>query len=138
MAQMQTVTTAMEDYLEAIARLSGETGVARARDVAAVLNVHKSTVTAAFKTLADKALVNYSAYEAASLTPEGRRIAEDVLRRHKIVRDFFTDVLALEAGVADANACRIEHVLDPAVLQRLADFAEAVKKCPKAERVCLK
>jgi DtxR family transcriptional regulator, Mn-dependent transcriptional regulator len=134
----QKLTTTMEDYLEAIAWLVGKNGVARVRDVAAALSVHKSTVTAALRSLAEKKLVNYSAYEAATLTPEGRRVAEDVIRRHEIVRDFFMDVLALDREIADANACRMEHVLDGVVLDRLAGFAKFVKECPSAGRRCLK
>jgi len=134
----QPLTTTMEDYLEAIAWLIDDKGVARVRDIAASLDVHKSTVTAALRSLAEKELVNYSAYEAATLTPEGRRLAEDVIRRHEIVRKFFIEVLALDDEVADANACRMEHVLDAAVLDRLAHFAEAVRACPSAEKLCLK
>jgi DtxR family Mn-dependent transcriptional regulator len=122
MTEPQTVTMTMEDYLEAIAWLEGDKGVARARDIAAALSVHKSTVTAALRSLAEKGLVNYSAYEAATLTADGRKIADDVIRRHKIIRDFFTEVLAVDPLVADTNACRIEHVLDAEVLERLAEF----------------
>jgi DtxR family transcriptional regulator, Mn-dependent transcriptional regulator len=134
----QTLTTTMEDYLEAIAWLIEEKGVARVRDIAASLSVHKSTVTAALKSLAEKGLVNYSAYEAATLTADGGEIAQDVIRRHKIVREFFIEVLSIEHDIADANACRIEHVLDAEVLERLASFAEFVKNCPASREGCLK
>jgi DtxR family transcriptional regulator, Mn-dependent transcriptional regulator len=128
----------MEDYLEAIARLVGEKGAARARDIAAALTVHKSTVTAALQSLAKKDLVNYVAYEAATLTPAGRKIADDVIRRHEIVRGFFMQILAVDEATADANACRMEHVLDAEVLDRLACFAEFIKSCPSANQRCLK
>jgi DtxR family transcriptional regulator, Mn-dependent transcriptional regulator len=134
---LHAVSTTMEDYLEAIAQLVDEKGVARVRDISAALSVHKTTVTAALRSLSEKQLVNYSAYEAATLTPEGRRIAEDVMRRHKIVREFFEQILGLDHEVADANACRIEHVLDSEVMERLARFAEYVKECPASKRGCL-
>lgn len=138
MTNLRTLSTTMEDYLEAISWLVAEKGVARVRDLAAALSVHKSTVTAALRSLAEKKLVNYSAYEAATLTPEGRKIAEDVIRRHEIVREFFMEILALDHKTADANACRIEHVLDAEVLDRLAGFAKFVKECPSAKERCLK
>ena len=83
-------------------------------------------------------MVNYSPYEITTLTPQGREIAEDVLKRHQIIRDFFVQVLALDSDVADANACRAEHVLDAEVLQRLARFARSVGRCPSAGRNCLR
>jgi len=138
MAKTQTITTTLEDYLEAIAWLVGDKGVARVRDISAALSVHKSTVTATLRSLAEKGFVHYSAYEAATLTPEGRKIAEDVIRRHEIVREFFIEVLALDREMADANACRIEHVMDAEVLDRLASFARFVKECPSARQQCLK
>jgi len=138
MAETKPITTTLEDYLEAIAWLVGDKGVARVRDIAAALTVHKSTVTATLRSLAEKGLVHYSAYEAATLTPEGRKIAEDVIRRHKIVREFFIEVLALDREMADANACRIEHVVDAEVLDRLASFARFIKECPSAKQQCSK
>lgn len=135
---MKTLTTTMEDYLETIAELVSNTGGARVRDISAALAVQKSTVTAALRSLASKGLVNYAAYEAATLTPSGQKVADDVIRRHEIVRSFFMQVLALDREVADANACRMEHILDPEVLDRLGYFAEFVKCCPSAKQRCLK
>lgn len=127
-----------EDYLEAIIRLVDEKGVARVRDIAAALSVHKSTVSSSLKSLSEKGLVNYSPYEMTTLTPEGREIAQDVLKRHTIIRGFFERVLSLNPELADANACRAEHVLDGEVLERLAVFARLVGECPTAGRQCLK
>jgi DtxR family Mn-dependent transcriptional regulator len=132
------ISTTGEDYLEAIFRLVDEKGVARVRDIAAALSVHKSTVSTSLKSLSEKGLVNYSPYEITTLTPQGREIAEDVVRRHEIIRDFFVQILALEHDVADANACRAEHILDAEVLERLAGFAKFVGDCPSARQHCLK
>ncbi|MBN1394861.1 MAG: metal-dependent transcriptional regulator [Pirellulales bacterium] len=137
MSQPSSLSTKLEDYLETIYWIVEKKRVARARDIAAALSVHKSTVTAALKSLSRKGLVNYSAYEAATLTPKGRKAAEVVVRRHEIGRDFFINVLALDEKLADANACRMEHVLDPAVMERLAAFAKFVGDCPRTQQVCL-
>lgn len=137
MSALPTISTALEDYLEAIVSLVERKGTARTRDIAAALNVHKSTVTAALRSLAEKGLINYSAYEAATLTPRGRDAAQDVVRRHEIVRDFFIRVLALNEATADANACRMEHVLDSEVMERLRRFAQYVGERPAAGRRCL-
>jgi DtxR family Mn-dependent transcriptional regulator len=137
MNALPTISTALEDYLEAIVSLVERKGTARTRDIAAALKVHKSTVTAALRSLAEKGLINYSAYEAATLTTRGRKAAEDVVRRHEIVRDFFVRVLALDEETADANACRMEHVLDSEVLERLRRFAAFVQQRPAVRRQCL-
>ncbi len=138
MTSTSQITVTGEDYLEAILRLVNEKGAARVRDIASVLSVHKSTVSASLKSLSERGFVNYSPYEITTLTPQGREIAEDVTRRHEIVRDFFVEVLAVEDGVANANACRAEHILDADVLDRLATFARFIQDCPTAREQCLK
>ncbi len=119
-----------EDYLEAILQLVAQKGIARARDIAKRLSVHKSTVTGALRHLADKGLVNYTPYEASTLTPQGRKIAGEVLRRHKTISAFLRQVLLLQEDVAEGNACRMEHAVDQAVISRLVQFMEFVQACP--------
>jgi len=126
-----TLSATLENYLEAISRLAVEKGVARVRDIADAMSVHKSTVTAALKSLADRGLVNYAPYEHTTLTPRGQRIAQRIVRRHEVISRFLTDVLLVDQDAADANACRMEHVLDKEVLERLRLFAEFVKECPR-------
>lgn len=127
MTDLRTVSTSTEDYLEAILRLVAEKGAARVRDIAAALSVHKSTVSATLKGLSEKGLVKYSPYEIATLTPQGQEIAQNVSGRHEVIRRFLTEVLAISNDAAETNACRMEHILDVEVLERLAllvDFAK--------------
>ena len=126
------LSATLEDYIEAIARLVSRDGAARAGDIAEALSVHKSTVTSALKGLSEKGLVNYHPYAAITLTPEGREVAQDVRARHEVVRRFLREVLRVDDRTAEANACRMEHVMDPEVLRRLASFAEFARNHPKA------
>ena len=128
----KTLSPTLKDYLEAISRLTRGGGGARVRDIAAAVSVHKSTVTAALKSLAEKNLVNYAPYEVTTLTPQGRRQAGEVARRHEVIRSFLRDILQVGESAADSNACRMEHVVDKRVLDRLALFARFVKACPRA------
>jgi len=118
------LNSSAEDYLEAIFQLIAERGAARAGEVAKRLGVHKSTVTGALRSLAEKGLVSYAPYTAARLTARGRHAAGEVVRRHEAIYRFLRDVLLLPAGVAQVNACRIEHAVDPQVVERLLAFVE--------------
>lgn len=138
MSHTQAVSATLEDYLEAILKLEREKTAARVRDLAAELKVHKSTVTAALKALAERELVSYSPYELAALTPAGRQIAEEVTRHHGILKRFLTDVLLLDKEAAGANACRMEHVVDGIVMERLVLFARFLKGGTPAGRRWLK
>jgi DtxR family Mn-dependent transcriptional regulator len=135
------LTASQEDYLEAILGLIRQAGNARVRDIAEQLNVAKSSVTFALRGLAKRDLVNYEPYQLITLTDQGRALAEQIRRRHKALSGFFTDVLDVDAGIADANACRIEHAVGDGVMRRLSCFVEfmssssvAAKELPRAFR----
>jgi DtxR family Mn-dependent transcriptional regulator len=125
------LTSQGEDYLEAIYHLRAERGLARARDIARRLGVHKSTVTGALHSLAEKGLVQYAPYEAAGLTREGERRARDVIRRHEAIGRFLSEVLLLDAERSQENACRIEHAIGPKLLERLLKFVGFVEESPR-------
>ncbi len=128
-----TITAALEDYLEAIFNLCRFDRAARSRDIAESLNVHKSTVTAALKSLGSMRLINYAPYEAVTLTPEGRRVAEDVVKRHAALKDFFVNVLKVDADMAETAACGMEHAIPREIVDKLARFAQSMYNCPRLE-----
>ena len=118
------LTASQEDYLETILGLIRQTGNARVRDIAERLSVAKSSVTFALRGLAKRDLVNYEPYQLVTLTDQGQALADRIRRRHKALSGLFTDVLDVEAGIADANACRIEHAVGDGVMRRLSCFVE--------------
>ncbi len=130
MTNPHAVSTSTEDYLEAIFRLIVQKGAARVRDIADLLSVHKSTVSWTLKGLAEKGLVNYSRYEITTLTTLGEKIAKDVHRRHEVIGRFLTEILGVGDEAAQANACRMEHVVDPEVMERLSLLVNYVNRSP--------
>lgn len=120
--QVQAISAVQEDYLEAILALEAESSRVRVRDLAERLAVHKSTVTAALKALAEKGLIEYEPYGQIVMTRAGRRAGERVSADHAVVKAFLADVLMIDEEAAEDNACRMEHVMDRAVLNRLVSF----------------
>jgi DtxR family Mn-dependent transcriptional regulator len=125
------LSASLEDYLEVIFHLEQANRVARAKDIADQMQVQRASVTGALKSLASRGLVNYSPYSYVTLTSEGREIAEDIIQRHEILKDFFITALQLDPELADANACRIEHAIGPLAIERLVQFVEFIKNCPR-------
>ena len=128
----ENLSSSLEDYLEIIFHLEQVNRVARAKDIADHMNVQRASVTGALRALAGRGMINYSPYSYITLTTAGRRVAEEVIRRHDILKDFFVTALQLEPGQAEANACRIEHAIDPGAIDRLVHFLEFIKNCPRA------
>jgi len=88
--------------------------------------------------LAQKQFVRYKPYEAVTLTPEGFAEAARVVQRHQVIREFFTEVLGVEAEMAEEGACRLEHGIPGDIARRLAGFMEYVKALPESDREALK
>ncbi len=125
------LSASLEDYLEAIFWIVRQKQVARAKDIGDRLDVGRSSVTGALHALAERALINYAPYDLITLTEKGKTIAEDVVRRHEVLRDFFVKVLAVGADDAEAAACKMEHAIPEDVLQRFLAFVEFVDRCPR-------
>jgi len=125
----QRLSTSLEDYLKAILLSSREHGAVRPRDIVERLRVSGPSVTEALQNLRSRGLVNYLPYEAVSLTGEGQRYADEVLHRHRLLRRFLREVLLLDAAVADAGACLMEHVVSPAIIERMLDYAAFLEQC---------
>ncbi len=128
-----THSASMEDYLEAIMMLSeGSRGV-RVTEVSKSLGVKKPSVSAALKKLAQDGLVRHERYGYVELTAEGEAVAENIFHRHEALRHFLADILNVDPTTAAEDACKVEHYLSSATVERLAKFVEFVSTRPKGQ-----
>lgn len=118
------LTDSLEDYLEAVFNIAGANNVARCKDIAARLNVARSSVTAAMRALARKGLVNYEPYSYVTLTDPGAQAAAKIAHKHKIITSFLEDILGVDPSTAREAACKAEHALGGDVISRLLCFME--------------
>jgi DtxR family Mn-dependent transcriptional regulator len=75
-------------------------------------------------------MVIYERYGRIRLTNTGKKAAKDIFRRHEILRQFLIGVLDVDPETAAEDACRMEHVVSTATLERLAKFQSFVESCP--------
>lgn len=125
------LSASLEDYLEAIFDLAGDSNVARSKDIARALGVAKPSVTGALKLLAEKGLVNYRPYGYVTLTESGTAVAATVARKHNIIKSFFVEVLGIDSTLAQNAACKAEHALGPQIVSKLLYFIEFVTRNDK-------
>ena len=113
-----------EDYLETILVLQKKLGMVRSVDVARHMEVSKPSVCAMqWATLRDGGFLTM---DEDHFSPSDRcgpaRVAEKIYERHC----FFTEQL-IAAGVdpktAEADACRIEHIISDESFSRLKEAA---------------
>jgi len=125
------LSASMEDYLEAIYHIVAEKQAARAKDIAQRLKVNNSSVTGALRALSEKGLINYAPYDVITLTFEGKQLAEEIVRKHEALKDFFTTILHISEEEAEKAACGMEHTVSPNILDRLMRFTEFLEICPR-------
>lgn len=117
-----SLTSSMEDYLEAVLVLQQKHGYIRCVDVAGYLGVTKPSVSRAVKELSKKKCLLKKDDGTLSHTEQGRQIAQQIYEKHQ----FFTRQL-IEAGVprdiAVQDACRLEHVISETSFNKLKEAA---------------
>ena len=107
-----------EDYLEAILVLQKKLGMVRSVDVARHMEVSKPSVCVAVNTLKEGGFLTMDENHFLHLTDVGHAVAEIIYERHC----FFTErliSLGVDPKTAEADACRIEHVISTESFEHL-------------------
>ena len=131
MIKRAKLSASLEDYIEAIHHIVDEKLVARSKDIALRLGVSRASVTEALRALSQKKLINYSPYEAITMTDKGKKAAEDVIFRHNALKRFFIEVLSIDNATAEEGACRIEHAAPQEIISRMINFIQFLQICPR-------
>ena len=116
-----------EDYLEAILILHMKKGTVRSVDVARHLGVSKPSVCHAVALLKDGGFLTMDEDFSLCLTDVCREVAESIYERHC----FFTEKLiaaGVDPKVAEADACRIEHIISAESFERLKEAAKGMRQ----------
>lgn len=111
-------STARENYLKTILELqeTQEHDVVKLNLIAKELGLTAGTVTGMIKTLTAEGLLDYRAYVGCRLTEKGRKLAVNILRKHRIIELFLVEIIGLDWAEVHDEAEHIEHVISPKVL----------------------
>jgi DtxR family transcriptional regulator, Mn-dependent transcriptional regulator len=120
---------AFEEYCEAIWELKeDDVDVIQAR-VAERLNVSRPAVSEMIKRMQAEGFVVLDG-TAINLTPDGLRLAEQVVRRHRLAERLLTDILGLSWADAHVEAGKWEHVISDPVEKAINRLLENPTTCP--------
>jgi DtxR family transcriptional regulator, Mn-dependent transcriptional regulator len=115
-----TPSPAVQNYLKAIHRLGGPDQMVSPIDIANLLKVRAPSVTGMLKRLAESGWIDYEPGTGARLTKSGLAEALRVIRRHRLVETFLSQVLGLDWSEVDAEAEALEHSISPRLEAALA------------------
>ena len=108
-----------EDYLEAILVLKNKNGFVRSVDIANHLGFSKPSVSRAMGILEKDGYIEFGIGNMINLTEKGQEKASDVYSRHQLLTKFLVKITGIPDDQAEKNACRIEHVIDSYVVERI-------------------
>jgi len=130
MCVSEEVSAVIEEYLECIFKLQEKCGVARTNDIVKSLGVVPGTVTNTVVWLEKKGLVTHKPYKGVKLTEKGRKIALQVIRRHRLSERLLTDILHMEWDKVHDAACKLEHSITDEIIKPLEKILGHPKTCP--------
>ncbi|MGB5928452.1 MAG: metal-dependent transcriptional regulator, partial [Cyclobacteriaceae bacterium] len=114
---------AEENYLKAIYHLSTEDeGNVSTNAISETLNTKPASVSDMLRKLSGKELVSYRKYQGVSLTPSGRKVALQVIRKHRLWEVFLVDKLNFNWDEVHDVAEQLEHIQSPLLIHQLDEF----------------
>src|SRR5467141_3827511 len=109
-AGRRRTSAAQEDYLKALFRISGgaETVVPNAR-LAEEMGVSPGSVSEMLGKLATLGFIVHDPYHGARLTPEGLKVAVEMIRHHRLIETYLVRALGYGWDEVHEEADRLEH-----------------------------
>ena len=114
------LSASVEDYTKGIYALESRHGVASTTSLAERLGVSAPAVSAMVKKLDSLGYVSHVPYRGVRLTAQGKRVALEVLRHHRLLETFLVEELGLSWDSVHAEAEVLEHVLSEGLEARIA------------------
>jgi DtxR family Mn-dependent transcriptional regulator len=118
-----------QDYLKAVYNLSRNGDIVSTTQISQKLNVAPASVTEMLKKLSEENYVNYSPYHGSTLTEKGKKEAQKIIRKHRLLETFLSDVLHIRKDKVHVEACKLEHALSDETEESLCRFLKHPDTC---------
>ncbi|MEJ7825058.1 MAG: metal-dependent transcriptional regulator [Solirubrobacteraceae bacterium] len=123
-------TVAEEEYLQTLFWLQEAKLPMTGANVARAMQLSAPTVHEMIGRLERDGYITRGASKAISFTDNGREHAEGVVRRHRLIERFLTDVLGIPWDEVHEEAERLEHAMSPVLEERMLAAIGDAKTCP--------
>ncbi len=125
-----------ENYLKAIYKLMGQgDGKVSTNEIADAVNTAPASVTDMLKKLSDKKMIHYAKYKGVSLTVSGKKVALNIIRKHRLWELFLVTKLRFKWDEVHDLAEQLEHIQSEKLVQRLYQFLGKPKFDPHGDPI---
>jgi DtxR family Mn-dependent transcriptional regulator len=126
----EVATAAEEEYLQTIFWLEEAGLPITAANVARAMQLSAPTVHEMVGRLEGDGYVTRATDKSLSFTEAGRDHASSIVRRHRLIERFLTDVLNIPWDEVHEEAERLEHAMSPTLEERMLAAIGGAKTCP--------
>jgi DtxR family Mn-dependent transcriptional regulator len=124
-----------ENYIKAIYHLQQTDSNVTTNQVAETLRTKAASVTDMLKKLHTKKIVNYEKYQGFTLSAEGRKIALNIVRKHRLWEYFLVEKLQFGWDEVHNVAEELEHISSLKLVEKLDAFLEYPKFDPHGDPI---
>ncbi|MDX8552546.1 metal-dependent transcriptional regulator [Tenacibaculum sp. 1B UA] len=103
--------------------------------IAKKLDTKASSVTDMVKKLSEKNVVSYKKYQGVTLTDFGKKIAANIVRKHRLWEVFLVDKLNFSWDEVHEVAEQLEHIKSPKLINELDAFLDYPKRDPHGDPI---
>jgi DtxR family Mn-dependent transcriptional regulator len=122
LVRRSSLTRAQQDYLKALYLLHGAQRPVPTRDLAQRLGISSPSVSEMVTRLTTQGLVEHDRYRGQQLTRDGRKVALELVRHHRLLEMFLVQVLGYSLDEVHEEAERLEHVISERMEQRIFEL----------------
>lgn len=131
MVDSDTLSNSAQDYLGIIYRFHEKNKpVVKIADLTKYINSSPSTVTEMIQRLTAKKYLEHKPFKEVKLTKKGMEQAKKIVRRHRIIERFLTDMLRISPSEVHSEACKLEHTTSTLVEEKLFRALSYPDSCP--------
>ncbi len=128
--RVPTATVAEEEYLQSLFWLQEAGLPMTGANVARAMQLSAPTVHEMIGRLERDGYITRDSDRAIAFTPDGSEHAEGIVRRHRLIERFLTDVLGVPWDEVHEEAERLEHAMSPVLEERMLAAIGDAKTCP--------
>jgi DtxR family transcriptional regulator, iron-dependent repressor len=126
----EQATVAEEEYLQSMFWLEEAGLPITGANIARAMQLSAPTVHEMIGRLEHDGYVDRRADKSLAFTSDGREHAQAIVRRHRLIERFLTDVLGVPWDEVHEEAERLEHAMSPVLEERMLAAIGDAKTCP--------
>lgn len=128
-------SSSKENHLKAIFHLQEAHGLVTTNELASVLQTRPASVTDMLKKLKTQKLLNYEKYKGFRLSGEGRKVALQIIRKHRLWEYFLVEKLNFGWDEVHEIAEELEHISSRKLIDRLDAYLDFPKTDPHGDPI---